>query len=432
MKFRKLTTGVALATTGALALSACGGGSDDSATGGDDVLRVWHYENPDSAMGIAWDEAMEIFEEETGATVEFEERSFEQIRSTASQILNSDQAPDVLEYNKGNATAGLLSSQGLLRPLDDAVAEYGWDDMLAPSLQTTARYDEQGIMGSGDWFGIPTYGEYVQVYYNVEMFDEYGIEVPETLEEFEDVLQQFVDEGVTPLAEAAAEYPLGQLWYQLALTKADRDWVDAYQLYTADVDWNDEPLTYATDTIKDWTDAGFISDDATGMTAEDAGVAFIDGTYPIFFSGSWWYGRFLTEIDHEWSTFLFPGEGMSPGSAGNMWVIPERSQNAELAEQFIDITMRPEIQALMGDNGGVPVAADPDDITDEESLELIENFNTLNDRDGIAFYPDWPTPTFYDELNAALQELLNGSLNPQQVREQLSQDYESGVADALN
>src|SRR5690625_7162568 len=73
-------------------------------------------------------------------------------RSTASQVLNSDQAPDVLEYNKGNATAGLLSSQGLLRELDDAVAEYGWDDMLAPSLQTTARYDEQGIkIGRASW-----------------------------------------------------------------------------------------------------------------------------------------------------------------------------------------------------------------------------------------------------------------------------------------
>src|SRR5690625_6850409 len=110
MKFRRLTTGVALATTGALALSACGGGSDNSAAGGDDVLRVWHYENPDSAMGIAWDEAMEIFEEETGATVEFEERSFEQIRSTASQILNSDQAPDVLEYNKGDRKSTRLNS----------------------------------------------------------------------------------------------------------------------------------------------------------------------------------------------------------------------------------------------------------------------------------------------------------------------------------
>src|SRR5690625_1645833 len=208
MKFNKLQAGIAMAMAGTLVLAACGGSGDES-SGGDDVLRIWRIENPDSEMGIAWDEPRRILEEETGAKVEFQERSFEQLRSTASQVLNSDQGPDVLEYNKGNATAGLLSSQGLLRPLDDAVAEYGWDDMLAPSLQTTARYDEQGIMGSGDWFGIPTYGEYVQVYYNVEMFDEYGIEVPETLEEFEDVLQQFVDEGVTPLAEAAAEYPLG-------------------------------------------------------------------------------------------------------------------------------------------------------------------------------------------------------------------------------
>jgi len=436
MKSRKLTLTAATALSAALVLSACGGSDGDDAASGDgggsgDVLRVWHYENPDSAMGIAWEEAMRVFEEETGATVEFEERSFEQIRQTASQVLNSDQAPDVLEYNKGNATAGLLSSQGLLRSLDDAVAEYGWDEMLAPALQTTARYDERGIMGSGSWYGVPTYGEFVQVYYNKDMFAEAGVEVPTTLEEFEQVLQTFTDQGVTPLAEAAAEYPLGQLWYQLALTEADRDWVDAYQLYTSDIDWQGPEVTFATETIADWTDKGYISTDATGLAAEDAGVAFINGTNPIFFSGSWWHGRFNTEVDFEWGSFLFPGEGMSPGSAGNMWVIPERSQNAELAEQFIDITMRPEIQALMGNNGGVPVAADPADIEDEGSAELIANFNTLNERDGIAFYPDWPTPTFYDELNAGLQELLNGTKSPAEFQEQVGQQYQAGIADIV-
>jgi len=436
MRSKKLTITAATAVSAALVLSACGGSDGDDGAGGDggsgDVLRVWHFENPDSAMGVAWDEAMRVFEEETGATVEFEERSFEQIRQTASQVLNSDQAPDVLEYNKGNATAGLLSSQGLLRPLDDAVAEYGWDDMLAPALQTTARYDENGIMGSGSWFGVPTYGEFVQVYYNKDMFAEAGVEVPTTLEEFEQVLQTFADQGLTPLSEAAAEYPLGQLWYQLALTEADRDWVDAYQLYTDEVDWQGPEVTFATETIADWTDKGYISTDATGLAAEDAGVAFINGTYPIFFSGSWWHGRFDTEITgFEWGTFLFPGEGMSPGSAGNMWVIPERAQNAELAEQFIDITMRPEIQALMGNSGGVPVAADPADIEDELSAELIANFNTLNERDGIAFYPDWPTPTFYDELNAGLQELLNGTKSPAEVQDQLGQQYQAGIADIV-
>ena len=142
-------------------------------------LRLWHYEGADSAMGKAWDEAIKVFEEETGATVEFEEKSFEQIRSTASQVLNSDEAPDILEYNKGNATAGLLSSQGLLTPLDDAVEEYGWGDQLAPSLQTTAKYDEDGIMGSGSWYGVPNYGEFVEVYYNKDAFAAAGLEVPD-------------------------------------------------------------------------------------------------------------------------------------------------------------------------------------------------------------------------------------------------------------
>ncbi|GAA3652681.1 ABC transporter substrate-binding protein [Microbacterium marinilacus] len=418
-----------LAAAGALALAggALAGCSAPAAQESDDVLTLWHYEGDNSAMGIAWAEAMEVFEEETGATVEFEERSFEQIRQTASQVLNSDEAPDLLEYNKGNATAGLLSSQGLLEPLDDAVAEYGWDDKLAPSLQTTARYDENGVMGSGSWYGVPTYGEYVQFFYNTEMFEQYGLEVPTTLEELEEVMQAFVDEGVTPLAEAAGEYPLGQLWYQLALSQADRQWVNDYQLYENPVDFSGPETAYATETVKDWVDRGFISGDATGLAAEDAGTGFINGTYPMFFSGSWWYGRFLDEAQDDWATFLFPGAEMSPGSSGNLWVVPAASGDKDLAYQFIEITLRPEIQALMGDNGGVPVAADAADLTNESSEELIANFNTLLDRDGLAFYPDWPTPTFYDELNAGLQGLVNGTLTPAETNEQLGADYDAGL-----
>lgn len=423
MNMRRTLATAGIAILGVAALAGCGPQAEES----DGTLTLWHYEGENSAMGIAWNRAIEVFEEETGATVEFEERSFEQIRQTASQVLNSDEAPDLLEYNKGNATAGLLASQGLLQPLDDAVEEYGWDDTLAPSLQTTARYDENGVMGSGSWYGIPTYGEYVQFYYNEEMFEQYGLEVPTTIEELEQVMQAFVDEGVTPLAEAAGEYPLGQLWYQLALSQADRQWVNDYQIYENPVDFSGPETTYASETLADWVERGYVSSDATGLIAEDAGTGFINGTYPMFFSGSWWYGRFLDEAQHDWSTFLFPGAEMSPGSSGNLWVIPTTSGDPELAQQFIDITLRPEIQALMGDNGGVPVAADAADLSDDSSVELIENFNTLLERDGLGFYPDWPTPTFYDELNAGLQGLLNGSLSPAEMNEQIGADYDAGL-----
>ena len=148
---------VAMAATAALLSGCASGGGGGAADDASKTLTLWDFESDTSAMGIAWNQAIKTFEKETGAKVKFEAKSFEQIRSTASQVLNSDKAPDVLEYNKGNATAGLLASQGLLSNLDDAVKKYGWADKLAPSLQTTAKYDENGIMGSGSWYGVPNY-----------------------------------------------------------------------------------------------------------------------------------------------------------------------------------------------------------------------------------------------------------------------------------
>ncbi|KQO97066.1 ABC transporter substrate-binding protein [Leifsonia sp. Leaf264] len=439
MRKRHIAAAAGLAI-GALLLAGCsaGGASSDDAKVNTDpdgkgkTLTLWHYEGADSAMGKAWDAAITEFESETGAKVKFEEKAFEAIRSTASQVLNSDSAPDILEYNKGNATAGLLSSQGLLSNLDNAVKAYGWDEKLAPSLQTTAKYDDKGIMGSGHFYGIPNYGEFVDVYYNKDLFAKYDIAVPTTFEEFEAALKTFKDAGITPLAESAAEYPLGQLWYQLALSKATRQWVTDYQTYTGPVDFHDEDFTFATETIADWVDKGYISKSSTGLKAEDAGVSFIKGDAPIFYSGSWWYGRFVSEIKNfEWSSFLLPGSDMAPGSSGNLWVVPENSENKDLAYKFIDITMSPKIQAIIGNNGGIPVAADPADITDAKSQELIANFNTLTDRDGLAFYPDWPTPTFYDELNAGLQELVNGTKSPSEVLDELGTAYQDGVDDIV-
>jgi raffinose/stachyose/melibiose transport system substrate-binding protein len=150
----------------------------------------------------------------------------------------------------------------------------------------------------------------------------------------------------------------------------------------------------------------------------------------MFYSGSWWYGRFADEIDgFEWGTFLFPESDLTLGSAGNMWAVPAKSGDPDLAYEFIDITMRPEIQALLGNNGGLPVAADVADITDEKSQELIEGFNTVNERDGLAFYPDWPTPTFYDAIVAELQELVNGTKSSDEVLTSLGEEYEDYAAD---
>lgn len=108
---RALTAAVIL-TAAALSISACSS-SGDTGTGSTDgagqTLKLWHYEGADSAMGKAWAEAIDVFEKETGAKVEFEEKSFEQIQKTASRC--STRMPRPTSWSSTRATRPPASSR---------------------------------------------------------------------------------------------------------------------------------------------------------------------------------------------------------------------------------------------------------------------------------------------------------------------------------
>lgn len=158
-------------------------------------------------------------------------------------------------------------------------------------------------------------------------------------------------------------------------------------------------------------------------------LAFKQGKFPMVIVGSWLYGEFVSEIkDFQWGTFLFPGNKLHPGSGGNMWVVPTKAKNKNLAYDFIDITMKPEIQNLLGNSGGVPVAGDPQKITNPKNQELVANFATIESTDGLAFYPDWPAPGLYDVLGMAIQDLINGSKAPDQVLGDIAKPYNENLA----
>ena len=393
------------------------------------TLKLWHYEAPDSAPGIAWTAAIQQFKDtHPGVTVAYENKGFEQIQQTAQLILSSDQAPDVMELNKGNANAGLLSSEGLLTDLTATAKTRGWDKLLSPSLQTTCMYNDKGIMGSGKWFGVSDYGEYVMVYYNTDMFTKYNVPVPTTFDDFVKVLATFKAAGITPIATAAAEYPAQQIIYLLALSKANRDWVNSYQLLSSTaLDFNGPEMTFGATTYADWVAKGYIPKDATSLKAEDMGLAFEAGTYPIMITGSWWYGRIMKETTkHGWGTFLFPGNTLDLGSGGNLWVIPAGSKNKDLAEDFIDITLQKDNQTILANSGSIPVNPDPTQITDPKIQALSKGFTDLVAKDGIAFYPDWPVPGFYNVLAAGSQTLTNGSKTVPQYLADMAAKYNAG------
>src|SRR5271157_229902 len=393
------------------------------------VLDLWYYEPPDGALGKAWAAAQQQFlSTHPGVTIHFELHTFEQLQKTAQMVLNSSSAPDLIEINKGAANAGTFAVDGLLTDMTAEATKRGWDKILSPSIQTTCLYDPTtGIMGSGNLYGVTDYGEFVMLYYNQDMFTKYGITVPTTVDDLYAAADAFIAKGITPFATAGAEYPAQQIFYMLALSKANRDFVTNYQLLKG-IDFHGPEFTYGATELATWVQKGYISKNAVNMKAQDMQNAFQAGTNPMMMGGSWLFGGLQSaKLTFKWNVELWPGNAISLGSGGNLWAIPSGSKNKDLAYDFIDITLSKPIQTLMGNAGGLPINADTTQITDPQTQQFNKLFAQLVASDGIGYYPDWPVPGYYADLVSATQELMNGTKTPSQFLDEIAAPYNAVV-----
>lgn len=413
-------------------VTGCSGktGSADSK-----VLRFWHWEGEDSAQSQSWARAMEIFQEKhPDVTIEFERKTFEGMQQNMQMILNSDDVPDVTSLNKGNATAGLFSKQGLLTDLTAASDQYGWDKILSPSIQTTCRYTEDGLMSNdGKLYGITTYGEFIMIYYNKDMFAEYNLSVPTTYDEFNQVAQTFLDNGVQPMVIGGAEnWTWTHNWQELVLYNQDRTGINNFQFLQGTVDFHSKAWTWGTDELLKQVKAGYYGTGFNGTSGDDASLAFTNGTVPMFLAGSWYFGGFLTNItDFDWDIFLMPDKQYTTGSGGNLFVVPAKAKNKEMAYELLDILMSEEVQTVMAVKGGIPVNADTSKIEEPHVKALNEAFANIVANDGLAFYPDWPVPGFMDVIGAGLQEVGAETMTPDEFLTTTQTAYDEGKAETL-
>lgn len=412
-----------------IVLSGCIVGFGDD--GGDgQMFKFWYYESFDSVMGKVWDEVICVFEKEIGVIVEFEEKFFEQIQKIVSQVFDMDVVFDLMEFNKGNVMVGFFVLIGLIFDIFDVVEEYGWDDKFVLFLQIMVKYFEDGVMGGDIWFGVLNYGEFVGVYYNEDVFVVVGFEILIMYEEFVDVFDVFVVKGIILLVEVGVEYFFGQFWYQFVFLEGDCSFVDVYQFYDGEVDWQGFEVMFVMEMLKDYVDKGYIVFDVFLVKVEDVGVLFINGILLIFVFGFWWFGWFVVEvIGFDWSMIVFFGVDFFFGFLGNFWVVLENVVNKELVYEFIDIMMCLEIQVIIGNNGGLFVVVDIVDIIDEKSVVFIDMFNGVFDVDGLLFYLDWFVFGFYDVIVQELQGLVIGVQDVEIINVNFGEQYDEGIVE---
>ncbi|MET0715354.1 MAG: extracellular solute-binding protein [Mycetocola sp.] len=434
-KILRAPVGAAAAAALALSLVGCAssGGGDE---GGEQTFTILQYENPETAQGQGWQLALEIFKEKhPDVEVDYQTTSFDAMRQNAKITLTGNDVPDVIEFNKGNADGGQLAGQGLLTPLTDAVEEYGWDKKITGGMQAFAKYDEQGLAGSGDWYGVPNIGEYVMFYYNKDLFAQAGItEEPTTLEEFEAAMDKLLAAGITPISSSAATsqgFNQMWVWYSLVSAAADRESIDDFMFLREPVDFAESPWGDAAERFQEWIDKGYVGTELGGLNFEQATVNFLSGEKAMLIWNQGEFARIREQADFPWGYFTLPGADMQMGSSGHLWGVPANAKNKELAYDWIDITLSEEVQNKIGQLGGLPLAGDASTIEDDLTREFTERFNELLEADTLSFYPDYPVAGFLDFIQSGMQAMSNGNMTAEQWTADLQEFYDEGRKVAL-
>lgn len=434
---RRTAVGAVAAAAMALSLVGCAGQSGQAGPDNDgETFTILQYENPETAQGQGWQLALEIFKKKhPDVTVDFQTTSFDAMRQNAKITLTGNDVPDVIEFNKGNADGGQLAGQGLLAPLTDAVEQYGWDEKITGAMQAFAKYDEQGLAGSGEWYGIPNIGEYVMFYYNKELFAEAGIAEPPTdLDDFEAAMDKLLDAGITPISSSASTsqgFNQMWVWYSLVAAQADRTAIDDFMFLREPVDFDAAPWGPAAERFGEWIDKGYVGEQLGGLNFEQATVNFLSGDKAMLIWNQGEFARIREQAEFDWGYFTLPGANLQMGSSGHLWGVPANADNKDLAYDWIDITLSDEVQNKIGQLGGLPLAGDASTIEDDLTREFTERFNDLLDADSLAFYPDYPVAGFLDFIQSGMQAMSNGNMTAEEWTERLQSFYDDGREVAL-
>jgi raffinose/stachyose/melibiose transport system substrate-binding protein len=438
---RQLTRRHVLRTTGAAgALAAAGAlGSGRRARGQEAVtLSVWDgYVRPgESAL---MDRINSEFQDaHPGVTIERTVRTFDDLKTTIRLAMSSEDGPDVGMVNQGLSDMGAMAAAGLLRDLGPYAEQYGWYDLLSPSLVARNSFAENGtVFGEGTFYGMPPTAEFVGIIFNREKIEAAG-GVPATFGDLEALLVALQEGGEIPIAFGNLDgWPAIHIYGELQNLGVDREYLDNFIYGRNDVSFAIPENTEAAAIAQAWVEAGYFTPDFSGIGYDDSWPAFSTGQGGMMITGSWLSGELeATGVADQFGFILFPpreagASKLSVAGTSMGFAIRETSTQPDLAAEYIDWTVSDRAAELWAEAGIVSVNADPALVEGQEGIyaELVRAWDQLNSTDTVGHYPDWATPTLYNTLVASLQELFGLAITPEEFTAQIEADYAAYLAE---
>lgn len=363
-------------------------------------------------------------------TIKRVSRSFTDLKTTLKLALSGKQPPDVVEANNGRSDMGAFVQAGLLQPLDSYAQAYKWTDRYPASILQYSSYSPDGkTFGKGSLYGLPQVGEVVGIFYNKAKLKKLGVGLPTTWEEFQADLAK---------AKAAGEIPLqfGDLdkWpgihefgtVQGRFVAADQ--IRSLAFGQGGTAWTSKANQQASQQIVDWVDKGYFTPGFNGVGYDPSWQQFGKGQGVFLISGTWLLADLQKALGKNLGFMLPPSaadEGpVATGGTGLPFSITAKSTHQDAAAAYINFITSPHAMNVLTKTGNLPVVdADKQQVAAGPQQDVFRAWATVTTKDGLVPYLDYATPTFYDTITAAVQDLLAKKKSPNQFLDTLQQDY---------
>jgi raffinose/stachyose/melibiose transport system substrate-binding protein len=332
----------------------------------------------------------------------------DEVRREIQSRLRSREPPDVFAYDTGPGFGGVLADAGLLRPLENAYKEHGWD--IYDWAKQQATYD-------GTVYGVPDQVEEIIVFYNKDLVPE----VPHTLEELRLISDELKGRGKIPLAFGnRAKYPASHMFSIAASNVLGREGLDS--ILNGDGRWDTPQVVEAIGLMfRDFVESGYYPKNPNALTLDGANALFYSGEAAMNPTGTWLVSEIVQAVqEFEVGFFPFPsieGSGISPpAGVGTGWFVAKDAKNPQGAISFIDYLLQDDTARLTIEQLNT-IPAHP---VNTEGLEVPELFKQVLDdlsefpqAEAFGYNIDVLAPQNFNEvMYTGFREVINGRRSP--------------------
>ena len=391
-----------------------GGETENKNTSGEKiVLTMWDDKsNEDEARVIK-----KIVEEWNNANpnviIEREAVDIESYKMKIKTAIAADEAPDLF-YSYGAGFSKPFVDAEKVLPLD----EYLSDDIKENAISGTWTYGAYG----DKTFGLPIFMWCGVLYCNTEMFEENGVEIPETFDDLMEAIGKFRQNGIGPIGVGANERWTAMFYHNvLALQAAGADLCN--KALSGNADFDSAEFLKAAQMLEDLTNAKAFNDGCLGLNYDEIVALFKQGMIPMIYQGNWLAGELEMDdcpVKGKVNVVNFPGTGTEYlGGAIEIYMVSNNTKNKEAAVKVLEFVCENYSKYGFEEGLGLPVFEAE---YDESSLDrlTVDIVNLVKKATGFVLAWD----TFLEGKDAELhldlvQEMFAGIRTPEDFVKQM-------------